>query len=93
VVERVLAGEPLRSVAHDLTGRKILTPKDRFAQAQDREVKGYEWHSSPLKRSLTSPTLLGQVVGQRTADGRSGTRQAGREGQEAVRPRGRRRRG
>lgn len=62
VVERVLAGEPLRSVAHDLTGRKILTPRDRFAQWQGREVKGYEWHSSPLKRSLTSPTLLGQVV-------------------------------
>lgn len=62
VVERVLAGEPLRSVAHDLTERKILTPKDRFAQAQGREVKGYAWHSGPLKRSLTSPTLLGQVV-------------------------------
>lgn len=62
VVERVLNGEPLRSVAHDLTGRKILTPKDRFAQSQGREVVGYEWHSGPLKRSLTSPTLLGQVV-------------------------------
>jgi site-specific DNA recombinase len=66
VVERVLAGEPLRSVAHDLTGRKVLTPKDRFAQAQGRQVKGYEWHSSPLKRSLTSPTLLGQVVTRET---------------------------
>jgi len=62
VVERVLAGEPLRSVAHDLTDRKILTPKDRFAQARGRKVKGYAWHSGPLKRSLTSPTLLGQVV-------------------------------
>lgn len=62
VVERVLAGEPLRSVAHDLTARKILTPKDRFAQSQGRVVRGYEWHSGPLKRSLTSPTLLGQVV-------------------------------
>jgi len=62
VVERVLAGEPLRSVAHGLTAQKILTPKDRFAQAQGREVKGYAWHSGPLKRSLTSPTLLGQVV-------------------------------
>ncbi len=62
VVERALAGEPLRSVAHDLTSRRILTPKDRFAQSQGREVKGYAWHSGPLKRSLTSPTLLGQVV-------------------------------
>lgn len=62
VVERVLAGESLRSVAHDLTDRKILTPKDRFAQARGREVKCYAWHSGPLRRSLTSPTLLGQVV-------------------------------
>lgn len=62
VVERVLAGQPLRSIAHDLTARKILTPKDRFAQSQGREVKGYRWHSGPLKRSLTSPTLLGQIV-------------------------------
>lgn len=62
VVERVLSGEPLRAVAHDLTARKPPTPKDRFAQSQGREVKGYEWHSSPLKRALTSPTLLGQIV-------------------------------
>lgn len=62
VVARVLDGEPLRSVAHDLTERKILTPRDRFAESQDREVKGYEWHSAGLKRALTSPTLLGYVV-------------------------------
>lgn len=62
VVERVLAGEPLRAVAHDLTGRGVLTPRDRFAEFQGREVKGYDWHSGPLKRSLTSPTLLGYAV-------------------------------
>jgi hypothetical protein len=28
VTKRVLSGEPLRSIAHDLTGRKVLTPKD-----------------------------------------------------------------
>ena len=62
VVERVLTGEPLRSIAHGLSKRGVLTPKDRFAQSQGREVKGYEWHSGPMKRSLTSPTLLGQIV-------------------------------
>jgi site-specific DNA recombinase len=62
VVERVLAGEPLRAIAHDLTTRHVLTPKDRFAQARGRDVAGYEWHSGPLKRALTSPTLLGRVV-------------------------------
>lgn len=62
VVDRVLNGEPLRSVAHGLTERGILTPRDRFAQHQGREIKGYEWHSGGLKRSLTSPTLLGYAV-------------------------------
>ncbi|HNP58624.1 MAG TPA: recombinase family protein [Gordonia sp. (in: high G+C Gram-positive bacteria)] len=64
VVKRVLAGEPLRAIAHDLTRRGVLTPKDRFAQLRGREVRGYEWHSAPLKRALTSRTLLGQVVGR-----------------------------
>jgi site-specific DNA recombinase len=62
VAERVLTGEPLRAIAHDLTARAVLTPKDRFAQTQGREPKGYQWHSSPLKRSLTSQTLLGHAV-------------------------------
>lgn len=62
VVERVLSGEPLRAIAHDLTARKVLTPRDRFAEHQGREVKGYEWHSGPLKRSLTSEALLGYAV-------------------------------
>ncbi|WP_336819489.1 recombinase family protein [Gordonia sp. MMO-8] len=62
VVERVLAGEPLRAIAHDLTGRGVLTPRDRFAQSRGRDVANYEWHSGPLKRALTSPTLLGRVV-------------------------------
>lgn len=62
VVKRVLAGEPLRAIAHDLTRRRVLTPKDRFSQARKRKVMGYAWHSGPLKRGLTSRTLLGQIV-------------------------------
>ncbi|MGE2717568.1 recombinase family protein [Mycolicibacterium litorale] len=62
VVERVLDGVPLRAIAHDLTARGIPTPKDRIAQHRGKPMKGYTWHSGPLKRSLTSPTLLGQVV-------------------------------
>jgi site-specific DNA recombinase len=64
VERRVLDGEPLRSVAHDLTARGVLTPRDRFAQAQGREAKGYGWHSAGLKRALTSQTLLGYAVGR-----------------------------
>lgn len=62
VTRRVLDGEPLRAVAHDLTARKVLTPRDRFAQTKGREPKGYGWHSGGLKRALTSETLLGYAV-------------------------------
>ncbi|WP_344716337.1 recombinase family protein [Gordonia defluvii] len=62
IVDRVLAHESLRAIAHDLTERGVPTARDRVAQANGRAMAGFEWHSSPLKRALTSPTLLGQVV-------------------------------
>ncbi|MGL6235706.1 MAG: recombinase family protein [Segniliparus sp.] len=61
-VTRILDGESLRSVAHDFTARGELTPRDRFAQAQGREVKGYQWQIRVMQRALKSPTLLGQIV-------------------------------
>jgi len=67
VVRRVLDREPLRSIAHDLNTHQIPTPRDIFAVHRGREPKGYEWHSSGLKRALTSPTLLGHAV----SDGKS----------------------
>lgn len=62
VVAKVLEGQPLRAVAHELTARGIPTPRDSFAMHQGREVKGYAWHPSRLKAFLTSQTLLGRVV-------------------------------
>lgn len=62
VVERVLAGEPLRPIAADLTARGVLTPKDRMNEIRGRETKGYAWASQRMKESLTSRTMLGQVV-------------------------------
>lgn len=62
VVERVLAGEPLRPIAADLTTRGVLTPRDRINQLKGREVKGYAWASQRMKESLTSRTMLGQIV-------------------------------
>lgn len=85
VVERVLKGEPLRAIAHDLTAQGIPTPKDRFAQTQGREASGYEWHSAPLKRALTSPTLLGRVVHTRAAIRRAGANTTRYKGPESVR--------
>ncbi|WP_079609173.1 recombinase family protein [Mycobacteroides abscessus] len=82
VVGRVLKGEPLRAIAHDLTGRAVLTPKDRFAQVRGRDVVGYEWHSGPLKRALTSQTLLGRVVTREQATDAQGRPQRDTKGKK-----------
>lgn len=86
VAARVLEGEPLRAVAHDLTARNVLTPRDRFAQAQGRAVKGYEWHSGPLKRSLTSQTLLGYVMSRESLLDAQGRPQRDSKGKKAFGP-------
>lgn len=62
VAERVRDGERLRPIAADLTARGVLTPKDRMNQLKGREVKGYAWASQRMKESLTSRTMLGQIV-------------------------------
>jgi site-specific DNA recombinase len=67
VVRRVLDGESLQRIADDLTGRGVLTPKDRFAQFQKRAVKGFPWSTTQLKRSLTSPAMLGHAVSKGTS--------------------------
>ncbi|CAM3213835.1 recombinase family protein [Prescottella defluvii] len=62
VAERVLSGEPLRAIAHDLNERKVPTAKDRMNAHLGRDLKGYQWASQGLKRSLTQPTMLGYVT-------------------------------
>lgn len=46
VVERVLKGEPLRAIAHDLTERGVPTPRDRFAEVRGRPVRGYAFQGA-----------------------------------------------
>ncbi|MFC4372993.1 recombinase family protein [Nocardia halotolerans] len=72
VVNRVMAGVPLRQIAHDLTEQGVLTPKDRFAESRGREVKHFQWHSGPLKRSLSSQTLLGHAITRTPETGPNG---------------------
>lgn len=86
VVERVLAGEPLRAIAHDLTTRRILTTRDRFAHVRGREVVGYGWHSAALKRALTSHTLLGRVVARDVLTDAQGRAQRGAKGRKLFGP-------
>ncbi|MFD9666062.1 recombinase family protein [Rhodococcus sp. NPDC059968] len=72
VAERVLAGETLRAIAHDLNERKIPTAKDRMNQHLGRplgkppksgeERKPFAWTSGGLRRSMASPTMLGYAT-------------------------------
>ncbi|MFA7512784.1 MAG: recombinase family protein [Mycolicibacterium vanbaalenii] len=50
VARRVICGESLNSISHDLTRRGIKSPK------------GNDWNVTPLKRSLMSEAMLGRVT-------------------------------
>ena len=50
VARRVIDGESLNSISHDLTRRGIKSPK------------GNDWNVTPLKRSLISEAMLGRVT-------------------------------
>lgn len=62
VVRHALDGQPLQRIAHDLTRRGVLTPKDHFARHRGRKVEGREWSVTRLKRSLLSEAMLGYAV-------------------------------
>lgn len=62
VAERVLAGETLRAIAHELNERQVPTAKDRMNAHLGRETKGFSWTSGGLRRSLMSPTMLGYAT-------------------------------
>lgn len=62
VVGRVLDHEPLQRIAHDLTRREVLTPKDHTLQLQGKPTKGTAWSVTPLRRSLLSEAMLGRVT-------------------------------
>ncbi|WP_241472274.1 recombinase family protein [Mycolicibacterium neoaurum] len=62
VARRVIDGEPLQRIAHELTRTGVLTPKDLFAQHRGREIEGREWSVTQLKRSLLSETMLGYAM-------------------------------
>ncbi|MCV7409223.1 recombinase family protein [Mycobacterium florentinum] len=63
VVRRLLDHhQPMQRIAHDLTRRGVLTPKDHFARHRGRKVEGREWSVTQLKRSLLSETMLGYAM-------------------------------
>ncbi|OBI54680.1 resolvase [Mycolicibacterium fortuitum] len=62
VVARVVGQEPLQRIARDLTARGVPTVKDRVAQLQGKPMKGTAWNVTPLRRSLTSDSMLGYAT-------------------------------
>ncbi|MCV7299771.1 recombinase family protein [Mycobacterium barrassiae] len=62
VAGRVVDGEPLQRIAHDLTRRGVPTPKDHTLKLQGKPTKGTAWSVTPLKRSLLSEAMLGRVT-------------------------------
>ncbi|MDM2175483.1 recombinase family protein [Mycobacteroides abscessus] len=86
VVHRVLDGQSLKSISHDLTRRAVPTPRDRFAEVRGRATRDRGWSSSALRRSLTSPTLLGHVVVRNALTDRQGRVQRDAKGRKAFGP-------
>ncbi len=66
MVRRVLDGEQLQAIAHDLTRRGVPTPSDSFDLHQGRATKGCEWLGDTLRNILSGEALLGYA----TADGK-----------------------
>ena len=60
LARRVLAGESLRSICHDLDDRKVPTPYDAVAMRQGRAPKGAKWIGSTIGRILTNPVYVGR---------------------------------
>jgi site-specific DNA recombinase len=67
--ERVLSGEPLRSIVRDWKARGVLSGRDhqqatKLLKPGERrsEPKGYKWSESSLTKILRSPSLIGQQM-------------------------------
>lgn len=59
MVERVLAGDSLNSIAADLNRRGVLTPQDLRRKQHGKPLRGGKWHPSSIRSVLTSHSLRG----------------------------------
>ncbi|MDF0530902.1 recombinase family protein [Tsukamurella sp. 8F] len=62
VAQRVLDGEPLRTIVRDLDQRGVRTPMDRYRELQGKPVKGTKWNHIQLSRCLKSEAMLGYAT-------------------------------
>ncbi|GAB93164.1 hypothetical protein GORHZ_207_00130 [Gordonia rhizosphera NBRC 16068] len=62
ICDRVIAGEPIRKIAIDLTERDVQTARNRNAELRGKPTTPNKWYSTSMHRLLTSQTLLGRIV-------------------------------
>jgi site-specific DNA recombinase len=67
IVDDVLAGQSVESIARELTERGELTPSDYIRVRSGLEPRGHMWNGQSIRKRLRSRTLLGHV----THDGQS----------------------
>ena len=59
IIDQVLAGESLSSIADGLNDRGELSPADYIRARAGREPRGHAWTANNIGRILRSPALLG----------------------------------
>lgn len=59
IVESMIAGRSLNSIAADLNGRGVPTPQDLRRIQAGREPRGRQWHISTVKSVVGSSSLRG----------------------------------
>ncbi|MBV8789481.1 MAG: recombinase family protein [Mycobacterium sp.] len=62
IIDQVLAGQSLTSIAGDLTAEGVLTPADYIRYRSGRKPAGYGWTANNIGRILRSKSLLGYTT-------------------------------
>jgi DNA invertase Pin-like site-specific DNA recombinase len=62
IVDGVLAGESVESIARALTDAGELSPSDYIRVRNGEEPRGHPWNGQAIRRRLRSRTLLGHIT-------------------------------
>jgi site-specific DNA recombinase len=61
MVDQVLAGKSLNSIAAELNRLGVLSPQDHRRRQAGKPVRGTQWRTNTITSVLTSRTLLGEM--------------------------------
>lgn len=76
LAERIIGGARPSTLCAELNDAGHISPQDHFRVQQGKEPLGMKWRSGNLRRSISAPTILGQVV-IRPATKKGGTKTYG----------------